>query len=58
MARRHLGFEVDEWRAMPWWKSRLYSDGLVWEFVPAGEQSEDVDLMDLGFNVTPIDRFG
>lgn len=43
MARRHLGFEVDEWRAMPEWKTRLYTEGLVAEFSP---QDPDVEMVE------------
>lgn len=31
MIRRHLGFSVDEWRALPWWQQRLYAEGLAEE---------------------------
>jgi hypothetical protein len=32
--RRHLGFTVAEWRALPWWTTRLYLEGLEAEFAP------------------------
>lgn len=48
MARRHLGFEVDEWRAMPWWKTRLYTEGLVEEFTPRDPDVETVDPEEIG----------
>ena len=33
---------------MPWWKTRLYTEGLVAEFTPAKPAVEEVDLEDLG----------
>lgn len=33
---------------MPWWKTRMYTEGLVREFTPAEPEVEDVDLEDLG----------
>lgn len=32
LARRHLGFAADEWRALPWHEQRAYRDGLRQEF--------------------------
>ncbi len=48
MARRHLYFEVDEWRAMPWWKTRLYTEGLVEEFTPREPDVEEVSQQEVG----------
>lgn len=31
-ARRFLGYEVEEWRALPWWKQAVYKEGLAEEF--------------------------
>lgn len=28
-ARFYLHFSVDEWRALPWWQKRLYTEGLM-----------------------------
>lgn len=28
MARRELGYGIDEWRALPWWQRRVYVDAL------------------------------
>lgn len=35
---------------MPWWKTRLYTEGLVAEFTPPEEQVEDIPIEDLGIN--------
>jgi hypothetical protein len=48
MARRHLHFEVDQWRAMPWWKTRLYTEGLIEEFTPREEGVETVPPEEVG----------
>lgn len=31
MIRRHLGFTIDEWQALPWWQQRLYMEGFAEE---------------------------
>lgn len=56
MLRRHLGVEPEDVPKLPWWKRRLYVEGLLWEFA---EQEEDevldgtVDnLAEQGFTVT------
>lgn len=28
MARRRLGFSVDEWLSLPWWQRRVYIEGM------------------------------
>ncbi len=27
-ARKHLGFSIDEWLALPWWQRRVYIEGM------------------------------
>lgn len=39
--RRHLGFAVAEWRALPWWTTRLYLEGLEAEFMPPETVDDD-----------------
>lgn len=36
--KRHLGVEPEDAPLLPWWKRRLYIEGLLWEFT---EQEED-----------------
>ncbi len=48
MARRHLNFEVDEWQAMPWWKTRLYTEGLISEFSPQEEDAQEISQEEAG----------
>lgn len=38
--RLHLGFDIDEWRAMSWWKTQLYRERLH-EFL-TGQEPEVV----------------
>jgi hypothetical protein len=57
MVRRHLGFSVGEWDALPWWQQRLYVEELDREL--AGDDAPQADnglasnddLSALGFNV-------
>lgn len=56
LLRRHLGVEPEDVPALPWWKRRLYVEGLTWEFGD-GEQTEYVDnsldgLGSLGLSVS------
>lgn len=32
LARRHLGYSIDEWEELPWWQQRVYMAGLREEF--------------------------
>lgn len=41
--RRRLHFSADEWRALPWWQTRLYLEGLNEEFTPS-----EVDVTETG----------
>lgn len=50
LARRHLGFSVAEWQALPWWQSRLYAEGLAEEFADPGVSHVD-DVGALGVTV-------
>lgn len=55
LLRRHLGVEPEDAPNLPWWKRKLYVEGLLWEFAEQDE-SEEVDgsldsLGDLGFSV-------
>ncbi len=56
LLRRHLGIDPEDVPALPWWKRRLYVEGLVWEFSNE-EPDETVDggdpdaLQGLGFTV-------
>lgn len=57
MVRRHLGFSVDEWDALPWWQQRLYIEELDAELSGgedqgAVEQSSDDALLAAGFKIT------
>ena len=38
MLRRHMGIEPEEVNRLPWWKLKLYVEGIMWEF---GEQEPD-----------------
>lgn len=40
VVKRRLGYGVDEWRALPWWKQRLYLDGLEEEFSGTSEEGQ------------------
>lgn len=31
VARKHLGFTIDEWLALPWWQRQVYAEGLTRE---------------------------
>jgi hypothetical protein len=60
---------VDEWYALPWWQSQIYSEGLREEFsgeenptpevVADGNAGEDssIPLEEYGLNVIPV-HFG
>lgn len=39
--RRHLGYTVAEWRALPWWTTRLYLEGLEAEFTQPETVEDD-----------------
>lgn len=48
---------MDEWRALPWWQTRLYTEGLNHEFAPADgglEVTEDGQLA----QVVPLEALG
>lgn len=40
--KRHLGVEPEDVPTLPWWKKRLYIEGLRWEFT----DEEDVETLD------------
>ncbi len=55
LLRRHLGVEPEDVPQLPWWKRKLYVEGLLWEFANQ-EEDEVVDatpenLEGLGFTV-------
>lgn len=59
-ARFYLGFDVDEWTRMSWWKRRLYTEGLAthmpWNAVPVVEidgQKHPDAVVATPFPVTP-----
>ncbi len=55
LLRRHLGVEPEDASGMPWWKRKLYVEGLLWEFANKDDEpNEYVDatpenLVDQGF---------
>ena len=55
LLRRHLGVDPEDARNLPWWKRRLYVEGLLWEF--ADKDSTEYDdgapsgLAEQGFTV-------
>lgn len=36
LARRLLTYGADEWRALPWWQRRAYTNGMTWELEQGG----------------------
>lgn len=54
LVRRHLGFSVDEWRALPWWQAELYLRGLIQEHQPADSGYQP--LTDDGDDYRPTER--
>lgn len=59
LLRRHLGVEPEDVPRLPWWKRRLYVEGLVWEFTEQEEERELVEatpenLGALGISVRTI----
>jgi hypothetical protein len=42
LVRLHLGFSIDEWRALPWWQTQLYRERLH-EFL-TGQEPEVVEV--------------
>lgn len=56
--RRHLGVEPEDTPKLPWWKYRLYLDGIAWEFFENQEQQTGDgsldDLAEQGFTVNTI----
>lgn len=53
--RRHLGFEAEEWRALAWWKTRLYLEGLEHEFVTLPAQQQAPEEQD---ELVPLEALG
>lgn len=57
--RRHLGVEPEDVPNLPWWKRKLYIEGLLWEFSDNKEDTEYIDstpenLQGEGFSVNTI----
>jgi hypothetical protein len=56
--KRHLGIEPEDAGALPWWKRKLYVEGLLWEF--ADQDAPEVndgsldDLQGQGFTVNSV----
>ena len=53
--RRHLGVEPEDAPKLPWWKRKMYVEGLLWEFADQDE-TEQLDgspesLASQGFTV-------
>lgn len=47
LAKRRLGFEIDEWEALPWWKQMVYLEGLSEEFYdPEQDDLQEQDYTD------------
>ena len=46
MVRRHLGYSIDEWEALPWHQQRVHMEGLEWEFYESPDGTEAVDYDD------------
>lgn len=59
MARRHLGFTIDQWEDLPWWEQQVYAEGLEIEFgddsYVDAEYGDDLGAArDIGVNVLGI----
>lgn len=60
LLRRHLGIEPEDAPFLPWWKRKLYVEGLLWEFAEQDEEGyEEVDgsldsLGGMGFTVNSV----
>lgn len=58
--RRHLGVEPETVPSLPWWKRKLYVEGILWEFANDGEEEteyidDDTDSLGAeGFTVNTI----
>lgn len=46
MARRHLGTNIDQWEALPWWQRQVYMEGLEEEFGERDDESYIDDEFD------------
>ena len=54
MARRHLGYGIDEWENLPWHHRQVYSEGLIDEFGDDSYLDEPMEPDDLAV----ASRFG
>jgi hypothetical protein len=58
MARRHLGFTIDQWQnELPWWQQQVYAEGLEEEFFSAvyeDDQEAMSTVAGLGVNVQSV----
>jgi hypothetical protein len=43
LVRRHLGYSVEEWEALPWHQQLVYLEGLAEEFYDPDRNVEDED---------------
>lgn len=58
LLRRHLGIDPEDAANLPWWKRKLYVEGLLWEFA-SSETNETNDgsldaLEEQGFTVNSV----
>lgn len=64
--RKHLGFTIGEWEALPWWQQQVYLEGLTEELSggqqqqtgqrqSGGQQRDPDDLSRFGMNVVKAD---
>lgn len=44
LAKRRLGFSIDEWEALPWWQQMVYLEGLGEEFYDPEQDEQEQDL--------------
>jgi hypothetical protein len=57
MARRHLGYTIDDWEELNWWQQQVYLEGLGEEFFGHQYQPDEQELATaagLGVNVLNI----
>lgn len=40
LLKRHLGVEPEDAAKLPWWKRKLYVEGLLWEFADQDETEQ------------------
>lgn len=64
LVRRHLGFEIEQWEALPWHEQLVYLEGLEQEFYDPGDEeigdevddTEDLSRVSaIGFQVRQVE---